>query len=274
VEGISEIYNHPFVEDLRLELRSARQAVAVFQQARDAWKAKAPRFEGFLKERNRKVRELEAENLSLRESLEQAEAQRRDLVEKVETYKKLAFPLSHKKEKGSRKKGGEDGHKGVSRNTPASSLVTETRHASLASCPDCGIPMKPGINLKSHTVTDIPDLESLSLHVTRFDVEEQYCPHCKKHVRAVPEQAIPGCRFGRNAVVLMLVLRHCLNVSLGKIAGLFSTLFGLNLSAGGIAAILQRVARWYQELLEQIRGAPWKHADETSWTIAGMGAWT
>jgi transposase len=270
VEGISEIYDHPFVEALRLELRGARQAVAAFQQARDAWKAKAAKFEGLLKGRDRRIRELE-------ELLGRAEAEKRDLVEKVETYKKLAFPPCRKKEKGGRKKGGQPGHKGASRNLPAPRAITETRHASLASCPDCGVPLKQGENLKTHTVTDIPDLEALNLRVTCFEVEEQYCPHCRKHVRAVPAEAIPGCRFGRNAVVLVLVLRHCLNVSLGKIAGLFSTLFGLGISPGGIAAILQRVARWfgprYRELLEQIRAARWKHADETSWSIAGMGAW-
>jgi hypothetical protein len=64
-----------------------------------------------------------------------------------------------------------------------------------------------------------------------------------------------------------------LGLSHGNTAAVLDTVFGLQVSRGGLAQAFQRVARkaesTYEELVQQIRGSPSVTPDETGWKVGG-----
>src|SRR5207253_7378898 len=79
-------------------------------------------------------------------------------------------------------------------------------------------------------------------------------------------------RARAHAVVLS---KEC-GLSATKIARLFG-LFGLTVTAGGIVAVLHRVARaagpTYAALVEGVRNSAVVSPDETGWRVGGRSAW-
>jgi hypothetical protein len=72
-------------------------------------------------------------------------------------------------------------------------------------------------------------------------------------------------------------LKHRLGVSYRKIAELFETAFGLEVSPGGLcqaeARLAQQAEPLYRELVEAIRRCAVVHVDETGWRIGVLSAW-
>ena len=175
----------------------------------------------------------------------------------------------------SRNRGGQFGHVGITRQT--AQVFDEEKKIFLRVCPDCGLPLKHSPHFKTHLVEDIPELLTNQVTVTNYHINEQYCPHCQKHVRALPQNVIPGSRLGLNLVLFSLVLRTVSNQSLYQISKVIKLLFGLEISPGGIQAILHRAREYlgesYNDILKAIQKAKVKHADETSWKTNGSTGW-
>jgi len=72
-------------------------------------------------------------------------------------------------------------------------------------------------------------------------------------------------------------MKHRLGVSYAKIAELFDTVFGLQVSPSGLCQSSQRLAQKaepvYEELVGAIRHCCAVHADETGWRIGVLSAW-
>jgi transposase len=226
-------------------------------------------------------RELKAENRSLRQRIERLE---KDLRES----KRQATPFSKKdssekeKNKGGQSKGKPGRRKGkgtFSRREPPPAEETKRIEVPLEVCPDCGGPL---VEKKTHQhyQTDIP----LPKPIHRcFLTESGYCPECQRRFQSRHRQqtstatGAAGVSIGPNAKAVAADCKHRLGISYGKIADMFHTLFGIEVSRGGLCQSNQRLAQKarpvYEQLVEAIRECCAVHSDETGWRIGTLSAW-
>lgn len=279
------------VTTLRREARTLRQDASLYERSWRTQKTKNAKLEQKVVEleheldrvqrekqtADAEIRDLETERQALKDELKLLRGQNQTLSENVQTYTRMLFSRHDRPGAVSAKKlGGQLGHRGVTRSVPAQ--IDRTERVSLDSCPDCGKPLPPGQHVKSHVVEDIPELSSLHTTVTDYEIEEQYCQQCRKHVRAIPAGVIPGSRLGLNLVLLLIVLRTTSDQSLAQLCRDVNILFGTTLSPGGVVRILHRARDYlgghYEEILQTIQRAKVKHADETGWSqIQGDKQW-
>ncbi len=86
------------------------------------------------------------------------------------------------------------------------------------------------------------ELPQVSPHVTRVERYGGMCPCCQKTYEApVPVGLEPGSPFGNSIASLVTYLRYSHAISYGRLSQLMSELYGLSLSEGAIANLLQRV---------------------------------
>jgi transposase len=279
------VFKDPFVIKIRLELRKLRQDASRYEHAWGKQKEINKKLKDELSKHNRDNERLEKElseakkkNKELKEQLDLVTGQNQKLAENAATFQFMLFGRKDRpQDKSSRKQGGQPGHIGLTRKSPLPENITETKEIFLSVCPDCGAPLNHGKHLKSHIVEDIPELLELKTIITKYEIEEQYCTHCQKHVRAIPEGVIPGSRLGLNLVLLLIVLRTVSNQSLYQICKDINIIFGTDISPGGVEAVLHRgrdhLGHTYDEILQAVRQAKVKHADETSWKVDGATYW-
>lgn len=235
-----------------------------------------------------KAEYLEEENAKLRQKITQLEREQRDLTEELEktkaerdTYKNLTFkqkrvcssPLSH--HETGRKRGGVPGHIGTSREVPQ----TIHRHIRvfLTNCPHCGNLVDRVEGTMTHTVTDLPHWSLLHPINTQYQIERQWCSNCQKEIHANPSGVIPGSRLGLILVTMVLVWKYRMREPLNKIVERLQTEYGIEVTEPGIQLLLARAKDYfgvkYHKLINDVRGSPVKHADETSWPVGSEEWW-
>ena len=84
-------------------------------------------------------------------------------------------------------------------------------------------------------------------------------------------------QLGPGVVALVVALHTEMGVPLAKVAHVLRTTFGLQVTPGGLAHLLHRVARdaapTYTALCEQVRNAPVVTPDETGWRVGAISHW-
>lgn len=226
-----------------------------------------------IEELERTKKQLEVENKKLKEELDKIKKQR-------DTYKGMIFKAKVtpkvKSEVGKKQLGGQLGHIGVSRKLPPK--VNQIFRVFLKVCPDCHLPLKRSDTFETHTVEDIPHLESVKTIVTKYKSERQWCSSCHKEVKAKAPLVIPHSKLGLNLIIQILIFKYVCRMSLEVLVETIFQTYGVKITEGGIVNILQRVKKWlgkeeYGKLLKSVRSSPVKHADETSWRIQGINGW-
>ena len=148
-----------------------------------------------------------------------------------------------------------------------------------AACPDCGGAVEV-TRVASQYQEELPVVRPV---VRRFDVEVGHCSQCQRRVqgRHVLQTSdalgAAGVQLGPGVVALVVELHTEMGVPLAKVAHLLRTTFGLQVTPGGLAHVLHRVARAaapaYSELCEQVRNASVVTPDETGWRVGGERHW-
>ncbi len=147
-------------------------------------------------------------------------------------------------------------------------------------CPDCGTQLSGGWAQRTREVIDLPQVPA---QVTEHVYLTRTCPRCRRC--CVPKAQLDGVvmgkqRLGINVISLIAVLREEARLPLRTIRWHLDTVHGLQLSLGAIVAATQQVAgkaqRVVADILEQVRGSPVVHADETGWRQDGHNGyvWT
>jgi len=174
-----------------------------------------------------------------------------------------------------RKRGRKKGHKGSGRKLPET--IDSRVPCYVSVCPDCGNPVGRSDSYHTHTVTDIPDWREIKPVTTEYRIEYQWCIHCHKAVSALPAGVIPGSRIGLVLFLMILIWRYHLRLPFQKISEIISIQYKLYLSPGAIVGITRKARKLfgkrYDDLLDEIRGSPVKHADETTWGMDGLLYW-
>lgn len=231
----------------------------------------------FLEEENAKLRKeladlraeqerIRAENAKLREEL----AQERDALEKLRA-------LLFRRERPHRMRRVREPKPRTeeSYRRPLPDQVTEEQTVTLATCPDCGTPVSAPVSARSRITEDI------ALHprpvVTAWTITRHWCTSCKKQVSGTIPGVLPQTRLGPNILTYVVLARSRLNLPYGKITDSLQLCFGLTVSEGEIAHLLETAAelvgpRW-EEIVRAVKVGRVVHCDETGWSIDGKKVW-
>jgi transposase len=113
---------------------------------------------------------------------------------------------------------------------------------------------------------------------TRINLHRTDCRRCGKTVTATPPADMPpGSPFGPSIVALVAYLHGCQMVSYARLAEMLDGLFGLKISEGAIANMLQRAAKPFADAADEIaatvRASEVIASDETSARVKGRTWW-
>lgn len=192
-------------------------------------------------------------------------------------------PGSHagKGKKSGRKRGGQPGHKGVTRKMVAPELVDEVVNLFPAECENCWSTLPEVLDpwAKRYQQTEL--LPPGQRHTKEWRCNEVTCPACRHRTRARYDAAvIPASPFGPRLMATAAVLTGDYHLSRRKTVRLLLELFGIRMSVGALVAVEARVSDAVMPAVEQAwehaQQAPVKHTDGTSWAQAGktLSVWT
>ena len=216
----------------------------------------------------RENRRLRKENQELRAHLEKTQVQLKEAQAKITALetelrrgRRQAAPFSRDESKSDRKPAGRRPGQGrfSRREAPPEDKIQQTIAVPLESCPYCGGPLTDCATHEQVQI-DLPPVEPIAI---RFRTESGYCPRCGKRVRSRhPDQiseasGAAGVSVGPRAKALAADLKHRLGIPYRKIADLFETAFGLEVTGGGLCqadvCLAAKAAPVYEELVEAIR---------------------
>ena len=220
------------------------------------------------------TQKLEQENRELKEELER-------LKEKFEEYKKRhppntgvknGKPYSFKSSARSqtmRKLGAKKDHKPHFRTMPKQ--IDEIRRIPVVVCPECGgTELSRVQEVRERTYEDIPICRPIAI---RLEIERRYCRTCKKIVEAPVTYVLPGARLSLRIMLIVTWFKIKLRMTEKAIPEVLYRLFGLKICEGEVIHILSQVAKafapYYKQLIQDIRNAPSRYIDETTWRING-----
>jgi transposase len=207
----------------------------------------------------------------------------RRLEEALRAGKRQAAPFRKgppkpKPQRPGRKAGADHGNHGH-RAPPASEQISECHEVPLPdTCPHCqGHLVETAV--AEQFQTEIPRQPV----VRRFRVHIGHCQWCGRRAQGRhPLQTsdalgAAASQVGPDAQAAATVLHTQMGLSHGKVAAVFDTLFGIDLTRGASAQInLRAAARLepdYRRILDEVRSSERIAADETGWRIAGQPAW-
>ncbi|HBU25202.1 MAG TPA: IS66 family transposase [Candidatus Moranbacteria bacterium] len=257
---------------LRLETRKLRQDCATYFRAWESQKEKSERLA-------RENGELKKENKDLKERLGDTLEQLDREIEIKEKYRGMLFKSSKKEnpvpKAGAEKKkrGGQIGHIGTSREKPTE--IDQEKEVFLCACPHCQGKLTKSNSFYGCGVEDI-ELYKKTI-VTKYNIQRQWCPDCKKEVRGIPQGTIENSPFGINILLWIMIQKYRLRLPLESISASLEIQYGLKIREGTIQKILHTLKKKfgskYAELINEVRKNKIKYADETGWRIQGQNAW-
>ena len=162
---------------------------------------------------------------------------------------------------------------------PASAESSRTEIHSVKDCPDCGRSLAGGWVHCSREVIDIP---VVTFEVIKHVFLARRCGVCKKRYvphsnEALASHSVGRHRMGTRLMSLIAYMSTVCRMPIRQIKRLLASLFGLEISEGGIVHLLQSVAKAgseiYDELRNKVRGSPFVHADETGWREDGINGY-
>jgi transposase len=171
-------------------------------------------------------------------------------------------------------KKGRKGRPGVARELCPNPDVT---HDIFAERCDCGGKVAATGQALAHAYDHV-ELPPIKPVTTRVNLHSGDCSCCGKTVTAkAPADMPPGSPFGPSIVALVAYLHGCQMISYARLAEMLDGLFGLKISEGAIANMLQRAARPFADAADQIaaevRASPVVASDETSARVKGKTWW-
>jgi hypothetical protein len=253
---------------LRAETRKLRQEYASKKRTEEALKKHNQSLSG-------KMDTLQKENDTLLNEKEQLIKENNDLklqlgitLDTAKKYAGMLFKSSVRRTPSGTKSGAHVGHRGHRRTQP--DHIDATVRVALSHCPSCDTALKRTNSHDTRIVEDIPMGRTV---VTQYEIERQWCTGCNKEVVGIPQNTLPGFSIGLTALTHILFLR----TPLARIVEELRVTHRLTLTEGGIQSILgafrNKFVKEYATIRKEIRDAPVKHGDETSWRIDGVNAW-
>lgn len=144
-------------------------------------------------------------------------------------------------------------------------------------CPHCGVEVERTTQRLSGIYERI-ELPRFAPHITRVERYSGICQCCQQAYEApVPVGLEPGSPFGNSVASLVTYLRYSHAISYQRLSQLMRQLYGLSLSEGAIANLLQRVQVQLEtpvaKIVERLRSARLIGSDETGARVSGKTQW-
>ncbi|MDY7000031.1 MAG: IS66 family transposase [Actinomycetota bacterium] len=169
--------------------------------------------------------------------------------------------------------GARAGHEGRRRPTPPPDARVEVE--TLTTCPECHGQVHPARRRRTRTIEDMP--RDAKVTATEYSIPSHWCPCCRKHVEPRVSAALPRCAIGNNLAAMTVVFHYGLGLTIDQTRDVLLSPLRARVSAGGLAALWQRVAEvllpWYEHIGETARHSAVLHADETGWRVNGQTHW-
>lgn len=228
--------------------------------------------------------QLTLENVRLKSQLAEARAQLEKFEQKVQELQRQAHRSAapfrrpeHERSPHPSRPGRKAGHPGACR--PVPEHIDECIRVDLECCPHCQGPVDQKQSLTQY-IEEIPQVRP---RVTQLTTQSAWCAHCQCEVSSThPLQTsrasgAAAVHLGPRALALACDLNKAKGLSTRQTVAVLRDYFGLKLTPGGLALLVQRVGRTLQPEYERsvlaLRQSPVVHADETSWWVGGPGWW-
>jgi transposase len=191
----------------------------------------------------------------------------------------LHAPKPAAKKRSKRKRGGQHGHQGHHRVRLDPSRVRHVIPLLPTRCQKCQAALpavaQPGDPEPAwHQVCELPRMPVV---VTEFQGHARACPRCRHVSREAIPKEIAADSFGPRLQAALSYLAGCQHVGKRGLEEVVETIFGVPVGLGTIANLERKtsaaLAGPHQDILEAVRQAGAKYADETSWKQAGSLRW-
>lgn len=220
------------------------------------------------------VRNQAEEIVRLRQRVEDLERQLREAHRQNAPFRRretLKKPPQEKKAPGR-----PPGHPGQFRTPPES--VDHEHNVPLSGCPHCSGPVS-GLTACVQFIEEIVPARPVCTKVTTWKGTCSSCGevHSRHPLQTTDATGAAGTHLGPRAQAVAVSLVHHSGLTLSRACGVLKMLWGLSLSRGGLAQLLQRagrrVATWRDGIAQQIRKSSAVYADETSWYVGEPKWW-
>jgi transposase len=184
------------------------------------------------------------------------------------------------KGKSKRKRGGQKGRRGAHRSLVEPGKVDETVDLFPCACEGCAaaLPRVPDSDARRYQQFEWLLGRGWVKEWRRHEVECLRCGH--RTLAAFDPQQIPASPFGPRLVAHVAMLTGAYHLSRRATQRLLREMFGIDVSLGAISKMEGRASAAlesaYEEAVGEAQQAPVKHADGTTWLLAGitMSLWT
>ena len=253
--------------------KATKKIVSQFTQ-NDAKKLERENKElnGQIERLKHRIEKLKKEKKAIKKEYKEYKARHPTTVG-VKNGKPYAFK-SNIKSVNPKKPGARKGHKRQVRKM--AEHIDKIVQIPIETCPHCGgIDLSEDVQeIRTRVVEDIPVIKPVA---TKYEIERRYCRNCKKLVEVPVTQAFPNARIGIRTMLFVIYLKIKLRMPVHSIQQLLACAYGFSVSEGEICLIQEQMAEtfgpYYSQLLKEIRNAPARYIDETSWRINGKNVW-
>lgn len=135
------------------------------------------------------------------------------------------------------------------------------------SCPDCGGALHAK-GCRERTVVDVEALRRQNIH---YQLQQKYCPRCQRIVRPRAPGVFKRHLLGNRLLAHVAVQHYVFGVTLGHLE--IQLGIGNGALHGALHQLAERLAPACEQLRQDYREAPVKHADETGWRTDGCNGY-
>lgn len=164
--------------------------------------------------------------------------------------------------------GARPGHPGHGRRSVPAEAADELIVVTAAeTCPECGGALQAQ-GCRQRTLLEVEPLRRKTIHC---QLEQKYCPRCRRKVRPRAPGVFKKGLFGNRLLAHVAVQHYVFGVTLGQLAIQLGVRNGS--LHGAMHQLAARLAPACDRLREEYCQAPVKHADETSWRTDGCNGY-
>lgn len=232
------------------------------------------------------IHQIEEENRLFKDTLFQLKQQVKQLQERVtylekrlKAYENPHTPPSQQRFKGNTcgttppgRRGAPPGHRGATRDKPEPDEVIPV---TMDQCPRCGSYLGTAIGMESRTIEELPPPQKIK--VTRYNLHRYVCPGCGAPITATHPDCPHTGTFGVRLMTTVTLMKFHQRGVLRRIQDALHQQYGLPISPKGVHDILLRVgdacAPEHERIIQRVRTARWRHADETTAPVMGKNQW-
>jgi transposase len=180
---------------------------------------------------------------------------------------------------GVRQRGGQPGHRGVTRPLKPLEAVAEVVEAYPAHCAHCQTPLPAGAGEdnpppRRHQVVELPPVVCVT---TEYRLHARTCAHCRRRTWAPLPAGVPRGMVGPRLAAVCALLTGAYRLSRRDTREVVRDLFGETLSLGTLsgleAATAAALAPAYAEVAQTVGAAAQVNVDETRWREGNRLAW-